>query len=256
MIIKNDKELRAIREGGRHLGTILRTVAEKVAPGVSAAELDRYARELIKKTGGKAAFLNYRPKREARAFPAALCVSINEEIVHGIPNEREKILKEGDIVTLDGGLTYEGLITDSAVTVIVGKGDAKAKRLVAAVEEALAAGIKEAKAEAHVGNIGAAVAAVAKKYGYSIPKELAGHGVGRAVHEEPNVPNIGKRGTGAILKEGMVIAIEPMFAEGKPEIEQASDGFTLVMSDGSRSAHAEHTVLITKTDAEILTTRE
>jgi methionyl aminopeptidase len=208
---------------------------------------------LIVKGGDKAAFLNYKPYGAKRPFPAALCVSVNDEVVHGIPNEGDKILKEGDIVTLDLGLTHKGLITDAAITVPVGKISPELEHLLDTTEKALKAGIKAAKGGKRVGDISTAIERVGLAGKCGIVEELAGHGVGYDVHEDPYVPNYGEAGKGEALKPGMVIAIEPMFNLGGREVELDPDGYTFRTADGKPSAHFEHTVLITKGDAEVLT---
>ncbi len=253
--IKSKQEIAILREGGRRLAVILRAVADAVAPGVSAGSLNELAEKLVAEGGDIPAFLNYAPKGARRPFPATLCVSINDEVVHGIPNEKEKIVKEGDIVSLDLGLNHGGLFTDSALTVGVGKIDGKAEKLLEVTKKALMAGIKAVKDGATTGDVGHAVESCAKSSGtnFSIVRILAGHGVGYAVHEEPFVPNFGRRGEGTPLKAGMVIAIEPMFNEGGGEVILDKDGYTYRTRDGSRSAHFEHTVVVTAQGAEILT---
>jgi methionyl aminopeptidase len=251
--IKTKEDIAILREGGKRHATILRELAVMVKPGIRAVELDNRARELIAKGGDKAAFLNYKPYGAKRPFPAALCVSVNDEVVHGIPNEGDKVLKEGDIVTLDLGLTHKGLITDAAITVPVGKIPPELERLLDTTEKALRAGIKAAKGGKRVGDISTAIERVGLAGRYGIVEELAGHGVGYDVHEDPYVPNYGEAGKGEALKPGMVIAIEPMFNLGGREVELDPDGYTFRTADGKPSAHFEHTVLITKGDAEILT---
>lgn len=249
--IKNASEIASLREGGRRLGAVLRLVAVAAEPGVTTGVLDELARTEIVKGGDKPAFLNYKPGGAKRAFPATLCVSVNDEVVHGIPGDR--VLAEGDVVGLDLGLIHKGLFTDSAVTVIVGKGDNKAKELLQATKASLLAGIAAAKGGNFIGDIGAAIEPYAHKAGYGIVRELGGHGVGYEVHEMPYVPNYGRAGSGPVLQPGMVLAIEPMFTEGDEAIRLAPDQFTYVTRDGSRSAHFEHTVLITEGAPEILT---
>lgn len=251
--IKTGEEISILREGGKRLAEILRRIAAAVRPGVSSGELEDLARALIKEKGDIPAFLGYSPSGAKRPYPAALCVSVNDEVVHGIPNEKEKILREGDIVTLDAGLNHGGLFTDSAITIGVGMIDEKAKQLIEVTERALMAGIKAVRAGATTGDIGHAVEAFVKPYGFGIVRELAGHGVGYAVHEEPFVPNFGAKGAGAMLKAGMVIAIEPMLNEGKAGVVLDADGYTYRTRDGSRSAHFEHTVAVTNRGADILT---
>ena len=250
--IKTKQEIEILREGGRRLALILQEVAKLAKPGVSTAELNALAEKLVKDNGDKAAFLNYKPKG-MRPYPASICVSVNDEIVHGIPNENPKILQEGDIVSLDMGLTHKGLITDSAITVPVGKIDDESQKLLETTKLALYAGIKAVKADKRVGDIGYAVERIAKANGYGVVEDLCGHGVGYDVHEDPYIPNYGERGTGDKLKSGMVIAIEPMFNLGRKEITLAEDGWTYKTADGKRSAHFEHTVVVTSRGAEIIT---
>jgi methionyl aminopeptidase len=251
VIIKNDHEIQTLREGGAILATILGKVAEKVLPGVSTLELDVYAHDLIKASGGEPAFLNYKPEGMSSAYPASLCTSVNDEIVHGIPR-KNKILKEGDIISLDLGIKYKGLFTDHAITVAVGGTNKASQKLLEITHEALLVGIEAARGGNTVGDIGYAIEKfVARRYG--IVRELSGHGVGKKIHEDPYVPNFGKAGKGQKLIPGMVIAIEPMLNIGRASIVTNSDSWTIATADGSRSAHFEHTVLITEGEAEILT---
>jgi methionyl aminopeptidase len=251
--IKTPEDIQKLREGGKHLAMVLAALKNAAKVGVNTVTLDALAEKMVLEMGDKPAFLNYRPQGAKRAFPASLCVSVNDEIVHGIPTENNRVLVEGDIVSLDMGLTHEGMIVDSAITVGVGKIDAKAKKLLAATEESLYAGIKAARSGMYIGDIGAAVEAVSKRNHFSVADELAGHGVGYKVHEDPFVPNFGMPGQGPLLKPGMVIAIEPMFNEGDGAIVVGQDGWTIRTKDGSRSAHFEHTILITEGAPEILT---
>jgi methionyl aminopeptidase len=255
VIIKTKKEIEALREGGKRLGAILLAVSKKVAPGVSTKDLDEYAESLIRKGGDEPAFLNYKPFGADYPFPASLCVSVNNEIVHGIPYKAH-ILKEGDIVSIDLGLKHKGTFTDMAMTVPVGKVTKNDQALLRATKEALMIGIQEAEAGKRTGDIGHAIEAfVAKRYG--IVRELAGHGVGRAIHEDPYIPNFGKKGTGEILVPGMVVAIEPMLNMGSKDIILDKDQWTIKTADGKRSAHFEHTILITENGPpEILTEYE
>lgn len=251
IIIKTKEEIEILREGGKRLASILAKVATKVAPGVSTADLDKYAHDLIKEGGDEPAFLGYKPEGQSKAYPASLCTSVNNEVVHGIPNEN-KILKEGDIISIDLGLKHKGLFTDHAVTVPVGKINKESAKLLETTHEAMLVGIEAAKNGNTVGDIGYAIEKfVARKYG--IVRELSGHGVGIKIHEDPYVPNFGKKGKGEKLVPGMVIAIEPMLNIGKADIITLSDGYTIKTADGSRSAHFENTVLITEDEAEILT---
>ncbi|KKW11038.1 MAG: Methionine aminopeptidase [Parcubacteria group bacterium GW2011_GWA2_49_9] len=251
--IKTKQEIAILREGGKRLAEILRAVAAEVKAGVSTHALNDLAEKLITERGDTPSFLGYSPSGAKRPFPAALCVSVNDEVVHGIPNETEKFLKEGDIVTLDAGLIHQGLFTDSAITVGVGKINEKAQKLIDVTKKSLSVGIKAVRAGATTGDIGYAIEKFVKPFGYGIVRELAGHGVGYAVHEEPFVPNFGKRGEGVVLKAGMVLAIEPMLNEGGAVVKLASDGYTYRTRDGSRSAHFEHTVVVTENGSDILT---
>jgi len=253
--IKSEKEVEILKEGGKRHSFILEELAKAIKPGVSSLTLNEMAEKLIAEKGDAAAFLNYRPKGARRKYPASLCVSVNEEIVHGIPNENPKILKDGDVVTIDLGLSHEGLITDSAITVGVGSISDENKKLIRATEEALWAGIWEAKAGNHIGDIGFAIESVAKKEGFSLAQGLAGHGVGYSVHEEPFVPNVGRRGDGPELKPGMVLAIEPMLVVGRGDIVLSEDGYTYKTKDKSFSAHFEHTVVVTDGEPIVLTAK-
>ncbi len=251
IIIKTKEEIEILREGGKRLATILAKVAKKVAPGVSTMDLDKYAYELIKEGGDEPAFLNYKPEGHHKAFPASLCTSVNSEVVHGIPNAN-KILKEGDIISIDLGLKHKGLFTDHAITVGVGNISKKDRELLQATNESLMVGIQAAQCGNTVGDIGYAIEKfVGNKYG--IVRELSGHGVGKYIHEDPYIPNFGKKGKGEKLVSGMVIAIEPMLNIGKKDIVSMSDGYTIKTADGARSAHFEQTVLIKDGEPEILT---
>lgn len=251
IIIKTPDEIARLKKGGPILARILRAVVAKATSGTSTTLLDTYANELIREANCKPAFLNYRPDSADVPYPASLCVSVNSEVVHGIPSER--ILKKGDIVSLDLGLNYEGVFLDHAVTVGVGTIKPRDKTLLSATEGALYAGIEAIVPGATVGDIGHAIESYVKPHKLGIVRVLSGHGVGRAIHEDPYIPNYGKRGKGATLKPGMVIAIEPMLTLGSEDVILLRDGYTLKTSDNSRAAHFEHTVLITETGSEILT---
>lgn len=253
MQLKTKEDIEIMREGGKRHAEILRVLSEMVSPGVSTFILEEEALRLIKEGGDKPAFLGYQPRGADRPFPAALCISINDEIVHGIPNEVERILRDGDIISIDLGLIHKGLITDSAVTVPVGAIDDESRNLLEFTEKALMAGIRAAEPGNTIGDIGAAISDVASKTSFSLAKDLAGHGVGFSVHEEPLVPNTGKKGKGEKLVPGMVLAIEPMLNVGKGDIKVTSDGYTIKTRDGSRSAHFEHTIAITEKGNIILT---
>ena len=252
-LTKTPEEIVSLREGGRRLAHIVRETAKRVAPGISVAELNAFAERLTREGGDTPAFLGYSPRGAKRPYPAAMCISVNEEVVHGISNEDPRTLTEGDIVSLDYGIVHKGLITDHAVTVTAGHGNAQAKRLVKATEEALVAGIKAARAGNHVGDIGVAVEAVGLAHRYGVVYELGGHGVGHKVHEEPYIPNVGHPDAGMELVPGMVLAIEPMFTEGSADVRLMPDGYTYVTRDGSRAAHFEHTIVITDGAPEIIT---
>lgn len=251
---KTEEEIAIMREGGKIHARILKEVAKKVKPGVKTDALNTYAEQLIDEAGCTASFLGYQPYDAKKPFPAALCVSINEEIVHGIPNDgNAQILFEGDIVSLDLGVTYKGFVTDAALTVPVGKVDKKAEMLIQATKEALDRAITAMQPHGHIGDIGDAVMQVAKKNNLGIIEGLSGHGVGYSVHEEPYVPNKAKRGEGPELREGLVIAIEPMLSLGSRDIKRLSNGYTFITRDKSLSAHFEHTVAVTKNGVEVLT---
>lgn len=251
--LKTPEEIKVLQEGGKRLGEILNILASKVSPGTSARSIEEEALRLIKKAGDKPALLGYRPYGARRDFPAAICLSVNDEIVHGIPNEGNKIIKEGDIVSLDICITHEGLITDSAVTVPAGKIDPESQKLIETAKLALKRGIEATTPGGTIGDIGAAINKVVKSAGFSSPRELSGHGVGHRVHENPYVPNFGVRGQGERLVPGLVLALEPMVTAGSPEIKIESDGYTIKTRDGSRSAHFEDSIAITDEGNIILT---
>jgi len=225
-----------------------------VAPGVSTQDLEDAALKMIGELGDKPATLGYKPKGARREYPAALCVSVNDEIVHGVPNENPRIFKDGDLVAIDCLLEHEGLITDSAITVGVREISKDDKRLIQAVKEARDAGISKAVAGNKIGEIGRSVSGVANKYGYKLPPELGGHGVGRGVHERPFIPNYeGGPDSEIVLQEGQVTAIEPMMSLGSVKLKLGKDGYTYKVVDGSHTAHFEHTVIVGKHSAEVLT---
>lgn len=251
--IKNPEEIELLKEGGKRLARVVQAAADMVAPGVSTADIDQEAERMIRAGGDEPAFLGYQPDGVARPFPATLCISINEEIVHGIPNEHPYTIQEGDIVSIDCGLVHQGLITDHAVSVVAGKVDEKTKRLLTATKEALMAGIAAVRGGGHIGDIGAAIEEVADKYHYGNIFEFGGHGVGHKVHELPFIMNTGERGEGDVLEPGMVLAIEPMLTEGSDRAKILADDYTVVTRDGSRSAHFEHTIVVTEDGAQIIT---
>lgn len=262
--IKTKEEIETIRDGGRHLAAILKKVEKLARPGVSTRDLDEEAERLIHEAGGEPSFKGYRIQETRVPFPCSLCTSLNDEVVHGIPR-KNRILKNGDIVGLDIGMRWpseasakeagglRGLYTDMAVTAGVGKISKQAEDLLQATKDALGVGIQTVRAGAHVGDIGYAIEQYLKKYRYGIVRDLAGHGVGHALHEEPLIPNYGKPGTGAELKEGMVIAIEPMATLGDWRVALDEDEWTFRTADGSLAAHFEHTIAVTKDGADVLT---
>jgi methionyl aminopeptidase len=241
--IKSPREIETMAAAGRIVAGTLALVAQHVRPGVSTETLDRLAEEFIRSHPGA------RPSfKGLYDFPATLCTSINQEIVHGIPSSM-RILKEGDLLSVDVGAWLEGLHADSAATFPVGDVSPEAARLLRVTQDALAGGVAQARAGNHVGDIGHAVQAVAAAAGYSVVRELVGHGIGAAFHEEPQVPNYGKPKRGARLMPGMTIAIEPMINVGRAEIRTLDDKWTVVTQDGSLSAHFEHTVAVAENGA-------
>lgn len=255
MIARTDEERRGIAEAGKRLGEALEHLAGMVAPGVSTATLEDEAVRFVRERGDEPAFLDYTPEGAHRPYPAGLCVSINDEVVHGIPNEAPRILKEGDIVSLDYGLIHDGYVVDSALTVPVGKVDTAAYELMNKTQEALENAIAAARQGNRTGDMSHATAETFKGTGFSVVRVLGGHGVGRAVHEEPFIANDGHAGTGPELVPGMVLALEPIANEGKASVVIANDGYTYRTKDGSRSAHFEHTIMVTDGDPIVLTRR-
>jgi methionyl aminopeptidase len=252
--IKTKDEINSLRKGGKILAKILRELAEASQPGVSTEDINDLALSLAEKYGAEPVLLGYHPEFADRPYPAALCTSVNNTVQHGVPRADE-ILKEGDIINLDMSIGYEGMIVDSGITVPVGKTDPVSEKLMKVTKEALALGIKQAKPGNHIGDIGHAVATYVRAQGFSIVEVLCGHGVGHAVHEEPQVPNFGKAGTGPKIQVGNVFAIEPIVNVGKKDVwfDDDGDGYSVFTNDGSRSAHFEHTVAITEKGPEIMT---
>jgi len=250
--VKSQKEIETLKEGGARLAEIMRAVLLRVKAGVTTDELDEYALELIQAGGDIPSFLNYKPEGMRKMYPKSICVSINDEVVHGIPGPK-RILKDGDVVSVDIGLIHKGLFTDHARTVVVGEGDKETKRLVLVTEKALKEGIRAAKPGNTIGDIGYAIEKYVKPYGYGIVRELSGHGVGYGVHEDPYVPNYGKPGTGAKLVPGMVLAIEPMLIIGSDKVVFGKDGFTVRSKNGTMAAHFEDTIVITDKGPVLLT---
>ncbi len=245
--IKSPAEIEKMRAAGDLAASVLNAVADMLAPGITTGELDAHAGKLIAAAGAKSAFFGY------RSYPAQLCISINEEVVHGIGGPRK--VNYGDIVSLDCGVNLDGWIGDTAVTVPVGVVDPAAERLLRITEESLENALKFAVAGRRLGDLCASVEEYVTKAGFSVVREFVGHGVGRKLHEEPQVPNYGKRGSGPKLKPGMTLAIEPMVNMGRAEVRILEDKWTVVTRDGLPSAHFEHTVLITKGEPEVLTWR-
>jgi methionyl aminopeptidase len=252
MIIKNQQEIEILREGGAILAQSLNLLASKIEPGVSAFDLDQIAEKNIRKLGGEPAFKNYKARMNDPPYPASLCVSVNDEVVHGLP-AKEKILREGDIVGLDLGVIFKGLFTDAAITLSVGKVLEKHLQLIATTKRCLDLALDQIKPSARIGDLGFAMETEAKGHGFQTVRELVGHGVGLSLHEEPEIPCFGKPGTGPKIKLGHVLAVEPMVNEGDWRVGIGKDKFTVLTLDGSRSAHFEHTVLVTEDGYEILT---
>jgi methionyl aminopeptidase len=248
IVLKSTDEIGKMRRAGAIVAAILETLREAARPGATTQDLDRIAEEGIKKAGATSSFKGY------RGFPAVLCASINEEIVHGIPSPK-RVLREGDIVGLDFGVVVEGYHADSAVTVPVGRIGAEAERLVTVTRESLERAIEQARAGRRLIDIGAAVQDHVERHGYSVVREFVGHGIGTALHEEPQVPNYRMDGpyVRTRLTEGLVLAIEPMVNAGRPEVRLLADGWTAVTRDGSLSAHFEHTLAVTANGPVVLT---
>jgi methionyl aminopeptidase len=238
-----------MRRAGQIVAEVLQRLQAEAKPGVTTLDLDRIAEEMTRKRGAVPAFKGYRVG--TRVFPASLCVSINEEVVHGIPASRA--LKDGDIVGLDFGVVVEGYYGDAAVTVPVGKITAQAQHLLDATRESLWEGIRTIKVGSRLGDLSHAIQRYAESAGLSVVREFVGHGIGRRLHEEPQVPNFGEPGRGRLLREGMVLAIEPMLNLGEPGVLVKDDGWTAVTRDGSLSAHFEHSVAITADGPVVLT---
>lgn len=248
---KTREEIELLRVSGKRLAGVLARLREEIRPGITTKYLDEVAEREIRRTGDTPPFQNYTPHGARHPFPASLCVSINDEIVHGIPSDR--VIVGGDIVSIDLGLSHKGMITDAALTVAVGEVGEDVRLLIRETERALMEGIRAVVPGGRIGDIGSAIERVAHQHHYGIVRELGGHGVGYAVHEDPYVPNYGKKGKGPALLPGMVLALEPMFMLGGEEIRIMPDGYTVVTEDGSLSAHFEHTIVITEKGAEILT---
>lgn len=243
--LKSPAEIALMKKGGKVLHDIHDRMRELVRPGVTTRQLDQVAREMIERAGGAPAFLGY------QGFPGTLCTSVNEEIVHGIPSDR--VLEEGDIVSIDVGMILEGFYTDTARTLPVGKIDADSQKLLDVTEKSLEVGISYLVSGKRLGDVSHAIQEYAEGHGVSVVREYAGHGIGRGLHEEPRVPNYGRAGRGPRWEPGMVVAIEPMLNLGTHKTRLLDDEWTVVTADGSRSAHFEHTVAVTEDGPQIVT---
>jgi methionyl aminopeptidase len=246
--LKSAREIEAMRRSGKITSRVLTELMKAVRPGMATAELDRLAERGIRQAGGVPTFKGY------NGFPGSICASVNDEVVHGIPGSR--VLREGDLLSIDIGTTLDGYVSDSAVTLPVGSIAQNARRLLEVTQECLTIGIAQMERGNHLGDIGAAVQAHAERHGYGIVRELVGHGVGRAMHEEPQVPNYGERGSGMELRPGLVLALEPMVTQGSPKVRILADGWTVVTTDGKLAAHFEHTIAVTEEGPKILTLRD
>ena len=251
IICKTDSELAAMRVSGRLAAGVLQRLALAVVPGMTTRELDELARELIRARGATSAFLNYRGAPGAVPFPGAICVSVNDEVIHGIPGPR--IIQSGDLVSIDVGVKFEGFIGDTATTVMVGVVPPECERLVATTRRALEAGVAAVRAGAHLSDVSFAVEQTVRAGDCRVVREFVGHGVGRDLHEEPQVPNFGKPGHGPVLKAGMTFCIEPMVNLGVAGVEVLDDQWTVVTCDHRSSAHFEHTVAVLADGVEVLT---
>uniref|UniRef100_A0A7V3J9X4 Methionine aminopeptidase n=1 Tax=candidate division CPR3 bacterium TaxID=2268181 RepID=A0A7V3J9X4_UNCC3 len=243
--IYNQKEIEILREGGRILASILEQLVNEVKIGVTSKEIDEIARQLIAEQDATPSFLGY------RGFPAAVCISVNDEIVHGLPKDR--VFQKNDIVSLDLGLRYKGLCVDKAVTFSVSETNPACQKFLNVVKKSLDLATEQARPGQKLGSISETIQETIEKNGYSVVKDLFGHGVGKRVHEEPTIPNFGRKNSGPVLLEGMVLAIEPMAAMGSGRVELKDDGFTIVSWDGSLTAHFENTVAVTKKGPKVLT---
>lgn len=244
-LIKTNQEIVKMRAGGRILAEVLDLAADRIKPGIKTQDLEDFVEQELARRGAEPAFKNF------QGYPASLCVSLNDQIVHGIPGNR--LIKKGDLISLDLGVRYQGMYTDAAMSQLVTKGSRDAQELIDTTAQALDVAIAFVKAGNTLGDIGAAIEGQARAKRLNVIRDLVGHGVGHRVHEEPQIPNFGQPGQGLKLKPGMTLAIEPMLTSGNSEIKCLSDGWTYVTADGSLSAHFEHTVLVTTTGYEILT---
>jgi len=246
IVIKSQRELEAMQRGGQIVATVLEAIRERLRPGQTTAEIDEIAEQTVTSLGARASF------KGLYGFPASICISVNEEIVHGIPSS-DRVLDEGDIVSLDFGALYEGFHADSAVTLPVGKVSEEARRLLLCTAKGLERGIAQVRAGRRLGDISWAIQAYGESKGYGIVRQYVGHGVGRNLHEEPQVPNFGTPGRGVALRAGMTLAIEPMYNVGTEKTEVLDDKWTVVTEDRKLSAHFEHTIAITEGEPLVLT---
>ena len=254
IFLKTEDEIELMRQANRLVGLTLAELAKHIQPGVSTKQLDRIADEFIRDHGAVPTFLNF-PNPYGAPFPASICTSVNDVVVHGIPDEKT-VLKEGDIISVDCGTLLNGYNGDSAYTFKVGEVSPEVERLLQRTKEALYVGIDNARAGRHVGDIGSAVQDYCESAGYGVVRELTGHGIGRKMHEDPQVPNYGRRGNGPLLKAGMCIAIEPMITMGDRQVVLDEDRWTIRTRDGKPAAHFEHTMAVRKGEAEILSSFE
>jgi len=245
ILIKSDREIDLMRQSGHILAGVMKKLEKAVRPGIRTEEIEGLARKLIKESGGKCSFLGY------KGYPACLCTSINEEIVHALPSQRR--LKEGDILSLDLGVLWKGFHSDMAVTVPVGNVEPEVIRLIRVTKKALKRGIKNVKEGKRFGDVGNAIQRYVESQGFNVVRDLCGHGIGKELHEDPLIFNYGKRGTGPQIKKGMVFCIEPMVSMGSSEIKKSDDNFSFKTKDNSLSAHFEHMIAVTKRGPEILT---
>ena len=245
IFLKSHQEIEIMRVANRVVSEILAELRETIRPGISTGEVDRIAAELIRKKGVHSAFKGYQIRDGTVPFPATICISLNDEVVHGIPSA-QRVVKDGDVVSLDFGVIYKDFYGDAAVTFALGKVVEKTRQLIEATAASLEEGIAQATVGNRLGNVSAAIQGRAESEGFSVVREFVGHGVGRRLHEDPPVPNYGVRDRGVRLREGMVLAIEPMVNAGKPEVQLKDDGWTAITRDGSLSAHFEHSVAITE----------
>jgi methionyl aminopeptidase len=246
--LKSAREIETMRRSGKITARVLTDLMKTARAGMTTAELDAIAEKGIRDLGGVPTFKGY------HGFPASICASVNDEVVHGIPGSR--VLRDGDVLSIDIGTTLDGYVSDSAATVAIGNVSQEAQRLMDVTQECLMVGIAQMQRGKRVGDIGAAVQAHAEKNGYGVVRELVGHGVGRAMHEEPQVPNYGKAGTGVELRPGLVLAIEPMITQDSYAVKILKDGWTVVTADGKLAAHFEHTIAVTDDGPKILTLRD